>query len=237
MSNSWFQFKQFKINQDKTAMKVGIDAVLLGAVSHFGKAKTILDIGVGTGLLSLAAAQRTNAQITALEIENDAFQQCKENVEINKKTNRISVLNTSFQDYCKDVNAKFDFIISNPPFFEKSTKSISENKNTARHSNTLSKEDLVEGVAELLNPEGVFSLILPSEFEKSFADLCLRKKLYCIYKMYIYPKPEKKHNRIIFEFSFKKVATKTEKLIIRENNTNRYTNDYKKLTKDFYLKL
>ncbi len=235
MSNTWFRFKKFMINQDKAAMKVGVDGVLLGAVSCFKDAETILDIGAGTGLLSLMAAQKSKAKITALEIEKGAYVQCVENVILNGQTERIKSLNMSFQDYRKAEKQKFDFIICNPPFFEKSFKSVNLKRNTARHSNTLSKKDLVEGVVELLNPRGIFSLILPSEFEKSFEKLCHRNNLYCIYKMYIYPKPDKTHNRIIFEFSFEKKAIKQEKIIIRDKHTNQYTGDYKKLTKDFYL--
>ncbi len=236
MSNSWFRFKKFIINQDKAAMKVGVDGVLLGAVSCFKNAETILDIGAGTGLLSLMAAQKSKAKITALEIEKDAYNQCVENVLLNGKQEQIKVLNSSFQKFSKSTKQKFDFIICNPPFFENSTKSVSENKNAARHSDILPKTDLVKGVTNLLNSSGIFTLILPSEFEKSFEKLCRQNNLFCIYKMYVYPKSDKTHNRIIFEFSFKKKATKQEKIIIRDKHTNQYTNEYKKLTKNFYLK-
>jgi len=235
MSNTWFQFKQFKINQDKTAMKVGVDGVLLGVVSHLEQAKTVLDIGAGTGLLSFMAAQRTRAHITALEIEENAFLQCKENIELNGKGHRIELINISFQDYIEISESKFDNIICNPPYFENSVKSKQKSRNTARHSDTLPKENLVEGVFNLLNPNGKFSVILPYEFEESFEKLCSQKGLFCNYKMVIFPKENKNPNRVILEFSFKRYATKKEKIIIRENDTNQYTKAYKKLTKDFYL--
>ncbi len=235
MANSWFQFKKFKINQDKTAMKVGTDGVLLGAVSHFASAKRILDVGAGTGLLSFTAAQRTDAEIVALEIDKDAFIQCSENIELNNLNGRIKVINITFQEYYKTENTKFDFIISNPPFFENSQKSVSEKRNIARHSDTLSKEELISGVLKLLSTEGTFSIILPAEFEKSFDDLCRSRNLYCNYKMYVFPKKDKPANRIITEYSFVKKNIFTEKLIIRENDTNLYTNEYRELTKDFYL--
>ncbi len=235
MSNTWFQFKEFKINQDKTAMKVGVDGVLLGAVSHFNQSHSILDVGTGTGLLSFMAVQRTNAFITALEIDKNAFMQCRENIKLNHFENRITVLNTSFQEFSKSSKQKFDFIISNPPFFENSAKSEYQSKNTARHSKMLPKFDLVNGVSQLLNPDGKFSVILPYEFEESFEKLCNDFNLFSDYKLIIYPKENKKPNRIILEFSFKKYAVKTEKIVIRENDTNQYTKTYKELTKDFYL--
>ena len=235
MSNSWFQFKQFKINQEKTAMKVGVDGVLLGAVSHFGNAEKILDIGAGTGLLSLMTAQRTNAEITALEIEKDAYNQCVENVKLNKQERRIEVVRNSFQEYCIMSKTKFDFIICNPPFFENSQKSKLKNRNIARHSDSLSKEEIIKGVSNLLNPEGIFSIILPTQFEQSFENLCNNYGLFCNYKLKVKPKNTKAANRIISEFSYVKKNVFTEILILRENNTNQYTKAYKELTKDFYL--
>ncbi|NPA44476.1 MAG: methyltransferase, partial [Chlorobi bacterium] len=116
MGNSWFQFQQFKINQDKTAMKVGVDSVLLGASASFNNPKNILDIGAGTGLLSFMAEQRTNAKITAVEIEYNAFLQCKENILHNKKEKHIEVINISIQKFAQDYIYKFDHIICNPPY-------------------------------------------------------------------------------------------------------------------------
>ena len=235
MSNTWFQFKEFKINQNRTAMKVGVDGVLLGAVSHLEQAKTILDIGAGTGILSFMAAQRTRAHITALEIEKNAFLQCKENIKLNEKEQRINLINISFQTYLKISENKFDNIICNPPFFENSFKSESLSRNIARHSEMLPKEELIEGVSCLLKDNGLFSAILPSEFENVFEQICNNYGLFCRYKTIIFPKEDKTPNRIILEFSLKKYATKTGKIVIRENDTNQYTKTYKKLTKDFYL--
>lgn len=138
MGNTWFQFQQFKINQDKTSMKVGVDSVLLGATASFGNPKNILDIGAGTGLLSFMAEQRTNAKIVAVEIEKNAFSQCKENIIFNKKEDKIEVHNVSVQDFAKQKTNKFDHIICNPPYFENSYLSEINVKNIARHTNELS---------------------------------------------------------------------------------------------------
>jgi len=235
MANSWFQFKKFKINQDKTAMKVGVDGVLSGAVSHLFRAVNVLDIGAGTGLLSLMAVQRSDAQVTALEIEKNAFNQCVENIILNKYEDRITALNVSFQDYYKETKEKFDFIICNPPFFNNSFKSPDEKRNFARHSEMLPKEELIKGVSKILKKNGIFSVILPFESELIFEQMCNNYGMFCCYKMIISPKENKNPNRIIIEFSGKNEEYSVEYLTIRENDTNQYTKAYKKLTKDFYL--
>lgn len=235
MANQWFRFKQFKIFQDRTAMKVGVDGVLLGAVSHFENSKNILDIGAGTGLIALMAAQKTDAKITAVEIDKNAFLQCRENVRFNGQSRRIEVVNSSFQEFYVKIKKKFDFIISNPPYFENSLKSKINTRNTARHSDLLSKEELVKGAAKILSVQGIFSVILPAEFESNFEEICNKNNLFCNYKMYIKPKQNKAVNRIIFEFSAVKKNFLTETLIIRDTYTNQYTKAYKELTKDLYL--
>ncbi len=235
MANTWFQFKQFKIFQDKTAMKVGVDGVLLGAVSHFENAVNILDVGSGTGLLALIAAQKTNAKITALEIDKNAFIQCCQNIKYNKQEQKIKVINASFQEFYKNTKTKFDYIICNPPYFENSFKSSNNARNIARHSESLSKEELIKGVAKILAKKGTFSVILPSEFENSFIRKCNKYNLVCNYKMLVKPKPDKSVNRIILEFSSVKKKFLTETLIIREKYTNQYTNEYKNRTKELYL--
>ncbi len=235
MANSWFQFKEFKINQDKTAMKVGVDGVLSGAVSHLSRSMNVLDIGAGTGLLSLMAVQRSDAQVTALEIEKNAFNQCVENIKLNKQEDRITALNVSFQDYYKECKEKFDFIICNPPFFNNSFKSPDEKRNIARHSHLLPKEELIKGVSEILIKNGIFSVILPFESELIFEQMCNNYGLFCRYKLIISPRENKKPNRIIIEFSGEKEEILIENIAIRENDTNQYTKAYKKLTKDFYL--
>ncbi|NPA67597.1 MAG: methyltransferase [Chlorobi bacterium] len=235
MSNTWFQFKHFRINQDKTAMKVGVDSVLLASAANFNKPRNILDIGAGTGILSFAAAQRTDAPITAIEIEKNAFEQCRENAELNKLQNRVNVLHISFQEFLKKNYLKFDHIISNPPYFEKSLKPENTARALAGHSESLPFEVLAKGVSEIMTEEGVFSLILPFDKASKFEQICNKYGMICRYKLTVYPKINKNPNRMILEFSFKKQTLKTEKIIIRESDTNLYTNSYKELTKDFYL--
>ena len=236
MSNTWFQFKQFKINQDKTAMKVGVDSVLLGAVASFDKPHTILDIGTGTGLLSFMAEQRTDAQITAIEIDKDAYIQCKENVELNNKTNKIKVHHSSLQDFAYKNSSVFDHIICNPPYFENSSKSTINSRNTARHADNLPHNELVTIVLKLLSEKGTLSLILPYEKHENFIQLSIVNELFCNKRIIIFPNEFKKANRVVLEFSKKRKPLMIEKVILRNKLTNEYTKQYKELTKDFYLK-
>jgi len=236
MANTWFQFKQFKINQDKTAMKVGVDSVLLGATAIFNNPKIVLDIGAGTGLLSFMAEHRTNAKIVAVEIELNAFNQCIENIILNKKENKIEVYNISIQDFAKNKTEYFDHIICNPPYFENSYLSEINVKNIARHTNELSYNELILSVYKLLTKNGIFSVILPFEKYENFVKLALDNKLFCFRELIIFPKENKKANRIILEFSKQKKGLISEKIFVRNNFNNKYTTQYKELTEDFYLK-
>lgn len=235
MGNTWFQFKKFKINQEKTAMKVGVDSVLLGAWTDFANSKNILDIGAGTGLLSFMAEQKTNAKITAIEIDKDACKQCSENISLNKKEEKIHLINTSIQHFAKGTNTTFDYIISNPPYFENSFKSEISSRNTARHTEELSYIELILSVVKLLSAKGKFSLILPFKKHELFMQLSLQNGLFCIKQLIIFPKQNKEANRIILEFSKIKSQLSTDEIFIRNNETNLYSAKYKQLTKDFYL--
>ena len=235
MANTWFQFKHFKINQDKTAMKVGVDSVLLGAIANFSNSEIILDIGAGTGLLSFMAEQKTNAKITAIEIEENAYNQCIENIYLNKKENSIEIVNIAIQDFAKNTSNKFDYIISNPPYFNNSFISENKERNTARQNSKLSYNELIKSVSKLLNNDGKFGLIIPYEGHEHFIQLALKKQLFCIRKVNIFPTEKKKANRIILEFSKIKYNLIVEDITIRNSKTNEYSKQYKDITKEFYL--
>ena len=237
MSNNWFQFKRFKIFQDKAAMKVGVDSVLFGSMTSFDKPKQVLDIGTGTGILAFMAEQRTNANIIAVEIEENAFEQCKKNIRYNNKQDKIKVYHKSFQDYYKSVEIKFDHIICNPPFFENSYISVDNKRNIARHNNSLKPEELFIGVSDIISDKGIFSVIIPVNNLEKFMQLSDQYKIPCFNKIKIFPKNGKDAHRYILEFSKEKRKQLTGSISIRDCDTNQYTDQYKEITKEFYLNL
>lgn len=237
MSNTWFQFKKFKINQDKTAMKVGVDSVLLGSVASFSKPNKILDIGAGTGLLSFMAEQRTHSEVITIEIDEQAYDQCLDNIILNHKEDKIFASHSSFQEFYRTTDLKFDHIICNPPFFLNSTKPNSKSGSIAKHTDSLSYEELIFGVSKLLSEIGIFSTIIPFEIYDKFIKIADANFLKIFNKIIVYPKELKNANRIILEFSLKKMKPFNDYICIREQHTNNYTKKYIELTKDFYLNL
>ncbi|MCF6241800.1 MAG: methyltransferase [Bacteroidales bacterium] len=235
MSNKYFRFKQFIVYQDKAAMKVGVDSVLLGAWADFNKAKSILDIGAGTGLLSLMAAQKSKAEITAVEIESKSFLQAKENIELSVWKNRISLVHSSFQDFASTTTLKFDSAISNPPYFNGSYQSPLENRNIARQSNMLPLADLFSGLSKVLAPKGDFYIIYPYLQKDILISQAQNYNFYPAKILEIKPHKNKPLHRIAICFSKNKKPFKTEQFSIKDAKNGEYTSEYKELTKDFYL--
>ncbi len=236
MSNDYFQFKQFKIIQEKTAMKVGTDGVLLGAWTDIQNSKSILDIGTGTGLIALMLAQKSNADIEAVEINNEAFFEAEQNIVNSKWDKRIKIYNISFQEFCKS-NKKFDLIVTNPPYFIDSMKSPELNRTIARHNNELSYKDLLLGVDALLNKNGIFCLILPYEQTNKFLNMAQDYNLFCTKKTIVKPTLNKQANRVLLELQRTKQIIIENELIIEDKGRHQYSKEYIELTKDFYLKM
>ena len=235
MSNTYFKFKQFIINQNKTAMKVGVDGVLLGAWTNTNNAKSILDIGAGTGLLTLMLAQKSQAKITSIELEKNAYLQAKENVEQSKWNNRIKMVNSSIQEYAKNSFERFDLIICNPPYFSESLRSKNEIRNLARHDNNLSVSDLLKCVQRLLSEKGRFTMIYPFQREGPLYNNAEEYGLYPNEVLEVKGTEQKPSNRVIVEFSFVNIGCNKQSLIVRDSATNDYTKEYKDITKDYYL--
>lgn len=232
---SFFQFKQFDIQHDKSSMKVGTDAVLLGAWTDIGAVNSILDIGSGSGIIALMMAQRTSAQIVGVDIDDASVEEARLNAENSAWKNRIQFHCTSIQRFCEEKNKNaFDLIVSNPPFFVNSLKSPLDGRNHSRHTDTLPFSDLVAAAAYCLSEMGTFALILPSIHEEQMEKLCHRNHLFCYRKLRICPKDGKAENRVLLQFKHKKEPLCEEGLNLR-NADNSYTDNYKKLTKDFYL--
>lgn len=231
--NSYFQFKQFRINQEKAAMKVGIDGVLLGAWANLNGATRVLDVGAGTGLLALMVAQRCQAQVDAVELELYAAEEAAQNFQNSKWRGRLQLTCCSFQDYGTD--EKYDHIISNPPFFENSPKSADQRRTQARHADTLSLKELLEKSIQLLTPNGKVSLILPSDKEKRLIELLERFDLTFSRIARVSPDEKKVPHRLLVELAKSVMTTEQTTITIREAVSGKYSGQYRELTKEFYL--
>lgn len=230
-----FQFKQFTIQQDRTAMKVGTDGVLLGAWAEPEKARSVLDIGTGTGLLALMAAQRNpEAKIDAIEIEPEAASQAQENANNSPWANRIRIYPVSLFDFFPPQT--YDCILCNPPFFNNSTKTPDTNRTLARHSDTLPHPALLEAVLRLLCEDGSFYIILPTEEASVFIRLAGEYRLHLAHLTRVLPNPGKSPKRYLMKFTFAQIPTQTDELTI-EISRHQYTPEYIRLTRDFYLNL
>lgn len=261
MSNSYFQFKKFRIEQGQTAMKVCTEACIFGAcidVSNIlGTENTIkiLDIGAGTGILSLMLAQRLTQDnenqifIHAVELEEKAFLQAQENIKNSVFSDKITVFNASIQDFAnnfaKNNQQKYDLIVSNPPFFSNHLLSKTTNKNLALHTNTLSFDDLAKAVAQLLHENGTFEILLPAHEMGIFEQIAQKYNLQITKNLNVFNTEKHLKNNKIFrkictlKFNVNVLDKKSileENLVIKSEG-NDYTDSFKALLKDFYLHL
>jgi len=235
MANDYFKFKQFTIYQNKCAMKVGTDGVLLGAWASVENVDKVLDIGTGTGLIALMLAQRSNAVIDAIEIDSDACEQAQENVNQSPWAHRIHIIHQPFQDFSKVTTIKYDLIVSNPPYFQNSLTAPQETRAKARHNTELQLTDILHGTLNCLSESGTLSLILPYVEGSLFIVKAAEQGLYCVRKITILPKPGRQPKRLLLEFRKIKTPFNEEQLIIELNKRHEYSEAYKNLTSDFYL--
>lgn len=234
MSQSVFHFKHFTIHQDRCAMKVGTDGVLLGAWTDTGCSQKILDIGTGTGLIALMLAQKSTAAIDAIDIDENACSQADENVTASKWFDRIHVHHCSLQLYILSCAVKYDLIVSNPPYFVDAYMAHDFSRNLARQADTaLSFDELILGVKALLKEAGKFCVILPSKEGVYFKSKAAIAGLYCNRITHVKTKSDKDEKRLIMQFMFKKESLVEEELIIHDEDLS-YTDNYRMLTRDFY---
>ncbi len=233
-----FQFKQFTIQQDKTAMKVGTDGVLLGAwTSLESNPNSILDIGTGTGLIALQLAQRSDSEIIdAIEIENNAFEQAVANFEQSKWNNRLYCYHASLKQFTQELEEKYDLIVSNPPFYNEHSVSDNNARNKARSTSSLSFEELIKSVSKLLNANGVFSVIIPYKEEMNFSSIAKKNHLFPTRICHIKGTNDSLIKRSLMEFEFTEKSFEISELTI-EIERHFYTKKYTNLVKDFYLKM
>ncbi|MBT8179686.1 MAG: methyltransferase [Eudoraea sp.] len=233
-----FKFKQFTVHQDRCAMKVGTDGVLLGAwasVAH--KPASILDIGAGTGLVGLMLAQRCNAElIDALEVEEVAFEQCVSNFEASPWADRLFCYHASLQDYVQEVEEQYDLIVSNPPFHIETPSSGDQARDQARQSQSLPFAELLKGVTKLLAPGGKFVVVIPHKQAPGFIALAEPMGLFPSKILQVRGNPGTEIKRSFLEFQFGENSCEYEELVI-ELARHVYTPEYINLTRDFYLKM
>ncbi|WP_312825463.1 tRNA1(Val) (adenine(37)-N6)-methyltransferase [Epilithonimonas sp.] len=225
-----FRFQQFDINQSSDVFRVGTDAVLLGALSNVINAKQILEVGTGTGIISLMLAQRNpNANILAIDINSEAVQISQNNFSNSPFSDRIK---SQLQDFKNlETDEKFDLIISNPPYFEINS---SEKDILARQRLELDFSDLIQKASQLLSDEGLFSVIIPFDSEKEFTQMCLNNNLFLQRKIIIKGIQNAEPKRVVLEYSLKQSETIVENFVI-EKSPRVYSDEYLELTKDFHL--
>jgi tRNA1Val (adenine37-N6)-methyltransferase len=235
MANNYFRFKQFTIQQDKSVFKVGTDGVLLGACANLKGSNRILDIGSGTGLISIMIAQKFNAEIVTIEPDYNSYLQTCENIKLCKWNNRIKTVNISFQEFSLSCIEKFDLIITNPPYFRDSLENPDPKKSVARHDNSLSSYEILSGSSKILSGTGILQLILPYAEGNLFIAEARDFDFFCNSIVKIKPVPSGKIKRLILEFGREKKQVKEKFLTIEKGNRHDFTEEYKDLTRDFYL--
>jgi tRNA1Val (adenine37-N6)-methyltransferase len=238
MSSNSFAFKQFTIHQEKCAMKVGTDAVLLGAWAKTYGVRRALDIGTGTGIIALMLAQKCGCTIDAIDIDEVAAGEAKENARNSPWGERVHIHHISLQDFAKMQDEKYDLIVSNPPYFTDSHPATEASRTKARHTVLLPFPDLIHGATKLLSKEGKFYVILPTKEGELFREMAEAKGLHLRRLARVKTTPEKPEKRLLMQFGFTaKPQVSESTLIIEKDNLNaqHYTDEYKELTKEYYL--
>ncbi|MEQ9467284.1 MAG: methyltransferase [Ekhidna sp.] len=236
MPNTYFQFRQFRIEQAQSGMKVTTDACLFGSwVANEIKSaehRRILDIGAGTGILSLMLAQVTkDTKITSVEINKAAYLEARQNFAQSPWSERLDCIHTSLQEFR---SGKFDLLICNPPFFQGSQKGSDTNKNQAIHSESLRASDLLHHVLDLLDSGGSFYLLYPEREMNTFIELAVKAGLFPIQKVFVRNQISQPIFRIMVQFCLKDRAISISELIIR-NDDRKYTPESWELLKDYLL--
>ena len=234
MRDDFFTFKQFRVMHRKSIMKVGTDGVLLGAYVNCKNAARVLDIGTGTGLLCLMLAQKCNATIHGIEINAEAVEVAKFNVEQSNWRERIEIFHSSIQDFSAE--ERYDLIVSNPPFYTTDVIAPEKGRALARHDLSLNISELAVSIDRLLKPDGRCYVIYPTEQCQSFEDEAAKLGLFAMRRLYVSSRPELPPIRTIVELCRKQCVAECDTLFIENGARHDFSDKYKSLTKDYYLK-
>ncbi len=234
-----FQFKQFSIEQDRCAMKVGTDGVLLGAWAPIeNNPFSILDIGTGTGIIALMLSQRSNAQqIDALEIDEEAYEQATDNFENSPWNDRLFCFHAGLDEFVEEPEDEYDLIASNPPFHQEDYKSDDKQRDLARFQDAMPFEDLIEAADLLLSENGILAVIIPFKEEEKFRNIAYEYELYPVKITRVKGTPTTEIKRSLLAFSRNQTTDFPIDELIIETARHQYTPDYIELTKAFYLKM
>ena len=233
MSNQYFDFKRFRIEQDRCSMKVGTDGVLLGAWFPMEWGKTVLDVGCGTGLVAIMAAQRGASSVTAVEIDPEASEQAFQNAANSEWSDRIFVQCADFAHFTAEI--RFDRIVSNPPYFRDSLRCPDQGRNAARHNDSLSYETLVRCSAALLAPDGLLCVVLPYDAVGEFTKCASGFGLNLFHETDVVTAPGKQPKRSLLAYGFGSRGLRKDVLAICGED-GKETSDYINLVMDYYQK-
>lgn len=235
MANPYFTFKQFIVCHDRSSLKVGTDAVLLGAWADVADANAILDIGTGSGVIALMLAQRSPAQIDAIDIDEESTKQAQENFSKSPWPDRLRVKNISLNDFTDTARAKYDLVVSNPPYFTDSYKPSDPQRFSARHNDQLPINELAENTAKLLSPNGRFCVILPVKEAGLLTSALRTLGLFPEKELWVYSFTGKKVFRKLILFNRNETFCKRDELTIETAPGQGYSKEYIELTKAYYL--
>ena len=234
-----FTFKQFAIEQDRCAMKIGTDGVLLGAWAPIDNHPfSILDIGTGTGIIALMLAQRSAAQqIDALEIDEAAYEQATDNFENSPWNDRLFCFHAGLDEFIEEPEEEYDLIVSNPPFYSEDYKTENESRDLARFQDAMPFEQLLEAADLLLSEHGIFTVIIPFKEEENFIAFANEFELYPLKITRVKGTPTTEIKRSLLAFRRNETTDLPIDELVIETARHVYTAEYIELTKDFYLKM
>jgi tRNA1Val (adenine37-N6)-methyltransferase len=232
--NKWFEFKQFRIEQQKSAMKVGTDGVILGAWVSVDDTSRILDVGTGTGLIALMLAQRCNAKIEAVEIDEQAYSEAEFNFDQSPWKERLNVFQSDFNEFSRESVHRYDLIVCNPPYFVDSLKTPDLQLAKARHNVSITFAQLIQCSVRLLNEKGRLAVIIPSQSFEEFRETARLYGFYLHRQTNIFTKPGKPAGRVLLEFSLLPGYPQSDEIYIR-NEDGQISYQFRELTGAYYL--